>query len=305
MRFSSFGRLGAVAILGAFTALTPLAAHADPAVRTITVSGDGDITGVPDQAQLSAGVATIARTAEAALAANARKMTAVFDALKKMGVPEPARSKPPTSRFSRSTRRIPRGEPQRISGYQVSNQIDVALDDNKKLGPVLDTLIGSRSQSDQLRRFRHKKPGAVADEGARSCDRRRACQSGDLCEGGWGDGSRASLSINENGGGMPQCRPGPYAHDGRAHGIRRDADRGGRDERDYERHGGVRDQVRSQDRCSPIFSASPSLRGRRSDPSSDPYVRSAPCMGRARPYRDRPSCRCCRDNPSHRLSGAR
>ena len=43
--------------------------------RTITVTGEGEVRGVPDQAQLSAGVTTVAVTANAALAENARKMT--------------------------------------------------------------------------------------------------------------------------------------------------------------------------------------------------------------------------------------
>ncbi len=33
--------------------------------------------------------------------------------------------------------------PERITGYQVSNQVDVTLDDTKKLGPALDALVGA------------------------------------------------------------------------------------------------------------------------------------------------------------------
>jgi uncharacterized protein YggE len=201
MRFSSLGRLGAVFIFGAFTTLTPLAAHADPAARTITVSGDGEIMGVPDQALLSAGVATIAPTADAALAANARKMTAVFDALKSMGVPERAIQ---TSNFSVQPQYTTnaRGEPQRISGYQVSNQIDVTLDDNKKLGPVLDALIGVGANQINSIGFGIKNPeqlrtkareAAIADARARAETYAKAA----------GVTVASVLSINENGGGMP------------------------------------------------------------------------------------------------------
>ena len=124
-------------------AFAPLAAAADMS-RTITVSGEGEAKGVPDQAQLSAGVTTNAATAEAALAENARKMNGVFAALRRMGVPEKSIQ---TSNFSVSPQYPPYNQsatgPQRIVGYQVSNQVDVTLDDVKKLGPALDALVGA------------------------------------------------------------------------------------------------------------------------------------------------------------------
>jgi hypothetical protein len=122
-------------------ALTPLAAMADPS-RTITVSGSGYVAAVPDQAQLSAGVATVAVTADTALAQNARKMTAVFAALTRLGVPERAIQ---TSNFSVQPQYAANtnGNLEKITGYQVSNQVDVRLDDTKKLGPALDALVAS------------------------------------------------------------------------------------------------------------------------------------------------------------------
>jgi uncharacterized protein YggE len=130
-----------------FTALlataAPYAAQADPA-HTITVSGSGEARGAPDQAQLSAGVTTVAPTAAAALAENARTMTTVFDTLKRLGVPERAIQ---TTNFSVSPQYPPyngndRGL-QKIVGYQISNQVNVTLDDTKKLGPALDALVGA------------------------------------------------------------------------------------------------------------------------------------------------------------------
>lgn len=54
--------------------------------RSVTTSGHGDITVVPDQASVSAGVRTQAATAQAALSANADAMTKVIAALKQVGV---------------------------------------------------------------------------------------------------------------------------------------------------------------------------------------------------------------------------
>jgi uncharacterized protein YggE len=143
MTFQSLRLFGAAALLGALAAFAPLAAaKADPAVRTITVSGEGTVSGAPDRAQLSAGVSTAAPTAAQALAANARKMTGVFNALKKLGVPEKAIQ---TSNFSVQPQyaQVTGDAPPRITGYLVSNQIDVTLEDVKQLGPALDALVGA------------------------------------------------------------------------------------------------------------------------------------------------------------------
>ena len=57
-----------------------------PADRTITVSGNGAVTSVPDRASFSFGVDTRAATAAAALAGNAAAARAVIAALKAAGV---------------------------------------------------------------------------------------------------------------------------------------------------------------------------------------------------------------------------
>jgi hypothetical protein len=54
--------------------------------RSVTTAGHGDITVVPDEAGVSAGVHTQAATAQAALSANADAMTKVIAALKQVGV---------------------------------------------------------------------------------------------------------------------------------------------------------------------------------------------------------------------------
>lgn len=133
------------ALLTLCLALAPVsAAFADAAPRTITVSGAGEARAIPDQAQLSAGVTTTAKTAAAALAENARKMTGVFDALKRLGV---ADKHIQTSNFSIQPQYPPYNPNatglQLIVGYTVSNQVDVTLDDVKTLGPSLDALVAA------------------------------------------------------------------------------------------------------------------------------------------------------------------
>jgi uncharacterized protein len=141
MRSSIFRSLAFVAVTVLTGFAVPPAVAAD-APRTLSVSGSGEAKGVPDQARLSAGVATLAATADAALRENSRTMNAVFDMLKKVGVPQKAIQ---TSNFSVQPQYPPYnqngGGQQRIVGYQVSNQIDVTLDDTARLGAVLDALV--------------------------------------------------------------------------------------------------------------------------------------------------------------------
>jgi uncharacterized protein YggE len=118
-----------------------------PPPRTMTVSGQGEVRAVPDEAQLSAGVVTHARDAAGALAANSRAMNNVFDALKRLGIPEKSIQ---TSDFSVSAQYQTDqhgNATQKISGYEVSNNVAVVVDDLGKLGPAIDALVSSGANS--------------------------------------------------------------------------------------------------------------------------------------------------------------
>ena len=140
---------GAVAVMASTAFATAEAAEAMMAQRTITVSGDAEIASKPDQARLSAGVVTQAETAASALNANSTAMNRVFAALRMAGIPE---NRMQTSNFSVQPQYAPyrqeNPEPQRIIGYQVSNNVTVTVDDLTKVGPTLDALV--RSGANQL-----------------------------------------------------------------------------------------------------------------------------------------------------------
>jgi hypothetical protein len=178
--------------VAALALVLPTSAFADQ--RTISVAGQGQASAVPDQAMLSAGVATTAHTANAALADNAQKMTAVFAALKAAGVPERAIQ---TSNFSVSPQYSNNNnDAQRITGYQVSNQVDVTLDDTKKLGPAIDALVAAGANQINSVNFGLRDNSALmtkAREAAMADARRRA-----ETLAGAGNGSvGAVLSISE------------------------------------------------------------------------------------------------------------
>ncbi len=128
----------------ALVALVAAPAFADPAPRVLTVSGHGEASRAPDQSQLSAGVTTQGKTAAAALGANADRMNAVFAALKRAGVADKDMQ---TSNFSVSPQYAPYVQgsagPQKIVGYEVSNQVTVTLHDVTKTGAALDALVAA------------------------------------------------------------------------------------------------------------------------------------------------------------------
>ncbi len=122
------------------------ASDSQAAPRTMTMPGQGVAKAAPDQAQFSTGVVTQDHTAALALAANSRAMNAVFATLKNLGIPDKDIQ---TSNFSLSPQyqvcKPGTACPQRIAGYEVSNTVNVTVEDFGKTGAVLDALVSSGS----------------------------------------------------------------------------------------------------------------------------------------------------------------
>ncbi|MBV8798432.1 MAG: SIMPL domain-containing protein [Alphaproteobacteria bacterium] len=113
--------------------------------RILTVGGEGDVKAKPDLATLTAGVISDGKTAAVALSANSRAMNAVFDTLKRLGIPERAIRTSQVSvepQYPDDSR-----QPRRITGYQVSNSVTVMLDNLERVGPALDALVTSGANS--------------------------------------------------------------------------------------------------------------------------------------------------------------
>jgi uncharacterized protein len=123
----------------ALALLTPGWAAAQEQQHIITMSGHGETHGQPDTAMLSAGVSVDAPTAAAALADANKNMQAILAALKKLGV---ADRDIQTRNFSVQPQYANgNGQAPHVTGYQVSNQVEVRLGDIGKLGPALDALV--------------------------------------------------------------------------------------------------------------------------------------------------------------------
>lgn len=128
--------------------------------RTLTMSGSAIAKAAPDMADISAGVTSDAPTAAAALAANSAAMNRVFAALDRAGI---ARKNVQTSSFNVSpvyASRTP-SEPQRLTGYRVSNEVHVILDDVAKVGATLDALVAAGANQMNGLNFSIKDPAPL------------------------------------------------------------------------------------------------------------------------------------------------
>jgi uncharacterized protein YggE len=196
-------RLAAAATV--FALCHPLAASAQEAPqRQIVVSGLGEASAVPDQAQVSAGVVSQAPTADAALDANSDAMEQIFETLENAGVEE---RNIRTSNFSVSPQYEPyrdnNANARRIVGYQVSNQLTLVVEDIDELGATLDALV--RSGANQLNgiSFSISDPKPLEQAARRAAVQDAIAKAQTLADAA-GVTLGAILSIQENsGGGRP------------------------------------------------------------------------------------------------------
>jgi len=107
-------------------------------VRTVTVTGTGTASGVPDRAQFSFGVSTVGKTASQALASNATEMQKVIAALKSAGI---APADIQTQTVSVEPRYSDSGD--QILGYTTTNSVSATLRALDRAGAVIDAAVGA------------------------------------------------------------------------------------------------------------------------------------------------------------------
>lgn len=202
-----FPTIFGVILLAGLSALPAGAQSAAPmaAPRTLIMSGQGEAKAVPDTATVSAGVTAQAATAATALAANTRAMNGVFAALKRLGVPDRAIQ---TSNFSVQPQYPPynqngQQESRRIIGYEVSNQVNVRLEDVSRLGAALDALVTSGANNMSGISFTVRDPDALLTE-ARKDAVANATAKAKTYAAAAGVTLGRILSISENGGEAPR-----------------------------------------------------------------------------------------------------
>ncbi|MFN8830607.1 MAG: SIMPL domain-containing protein [Labrys sp. (in: a-proteobacteria)] len=181
------------------------AAKAEEARRLITVTGEASVSARPDMAVITTGVMTEAPVARDALDANSAAVTAVIESLKQQSIE--ARDLETTGFSLRPVYVYPQprdGEPQKsvLTGFAVSNNVNVRVRDLSKLGTILDQAVTAGANSiggitfvvsDQSKKLDEARVEAVKDA------RRKA----DLLAGAAGAKIGRVVSIGESGFATP------------------------------------------------------------------------------------------------------
>ena len=142
-RAAAVGALILAGSAGATLAQTAPTATADTLFRatTLNLTAFGEVSRKPDMATISTGVQTEAPTAAEAMRLNAVRMNQVIAALKKGGI---ADRDIRTSGLSLNPQYVYQENlPPKLTGYQASNQVTVAVRDLVKLGPAVDAVVQS------------------------------------------------------------------------------------------------------------------------------------------------------------------
>jgi len=124
-------------------AAVPAVADNDPiAIRTISVTGEGEASATPDMMILNIGVETEGATAAEALKKNAVQMNSTINAIRDGGV---AKKDIRTSNLSVNARYdYPRdGSAPQLTGYQASNSVQVKIHEIDKAGQIIDLTVES------------------------------------------------------------------------------------------------------------------------------------------------------------------
>lgn len=124
--------------------LISTAAMADTENRYITVSGEGEVSAVPDTAWVTSGVNTQAGTAAQALSENNKLMQEMLDVFKDADIEEKHIQTTgfnihPVYDYSANS------NPPKLTGYQVSNSITAKLTELEELGQLLDDIVNAGS----------------------------------------------------------------------------------------------------------------------------------------------------------------
>lgn len=128
------------AICLAGSSVMAIAENAAP--RVITVQGEGQVSVVPDMAQVSIGVETRAANAAEAMAGTSEKMAALMAVATEAGVE--ARDQQ-TSNLNLHTdlRHMNNGQPPQVMGYVATNMLTIRLRDLDSAPQILDQLVSA------------------------------------------------------------------------------------------------------------------------------------------------------------------
>lgn len=195
----------AFAVLAA--AAVPPAAEAQTAGQVVlaegtllSISADGKSEARPDMATINLGVTTEGQTAAAAMAENARRMTALNAALRRAGIAERDIQTSNVSVYPQQ--QYVEGQQPRITGYQANNSVTVKVRNINNTGRVIDAAVVAGGNTVNGVSFSHADPDAQLDIARRDAiaeARRRA----ELYASALGLRVNRIVSVSEGGGYSP------------------------------------------------------------------------------------------------------
>jgi uncharacterized protein YggE len=145
---------------------TPVPGTGAGSTRWVSVTGVGEVSVVPDEAQVTLGVQTDADTASEALSQNNDQMQALLDALAGEGVARADMRTQFVSLFPRYAEQPQAGQPE-VAGYTAIHNVEIHVRDLDQLGTLLDAAVAAGGNTISGIRFTAS-DNADADQQARA-----------------------------------------------------------------------------------------------------------------------------------------
>lgn len=178
------------------------ATNGEPALHTITVTGTGSVTRVPDVARVSVGVSVTKNTVKGARDTAGKSMAAIIAAIKAMGIDEKDIK---TTSIDLSPQYANNTSTPKIVGYRMSEQLQITVRDLDKAGDVVDTATAKGATEVNGLWFEVGEPASAMDE-ARAAAITQARTSAQKMASAAGVSLGSVVSISESIASVP----GPY-----------------------------------------------------------------------------------------------
>jgi uncharacterized protein len=174
----------------------------------LSVSAEGRVEAAPDMASISLGVVTEGATASAAMAENARRMSALTQALRRAGIAERDIQ---TSNLSVNPQYVyVENQPPRLSGYQANNTVNARVRALANVGRTIDAAVSAGGNTVNGISFSHADPDAKLDAARRNAATAARARA-DLYAQAFGLRVHRVIAINEGGGYSPPMPMPMYA----------------------------------------------------------------------------------------------
>jgi uncharacterized protein YggE len=188
-------------------AAAPMASAQEPQVTVpavqgtlLSVSAEGLSEGRPDMAIINLGVTTEGQTAAAALAENARRMTALNAALRRAGVAERDIQTSNVSVYPQQ--QYVEGQTPRITGYQANNTVTAKVRRIDNTGRVIDAAVGAGGNTVNGVSFTYQEPDVQMDAARRDAITKARARA-ELYANALGMRVVRIVAVNEGGGYSP------------------------------------------------------------------------------------------------------